>query len=129
MKLTRVEPHELDAKDVSFLAESAAQADEPWKDIVEAIVGGRATLWRIEGRKAHGILLVEIRNGMLYVWHMAGEHLWREYRSIILAVQELVQRNGLKGIQGQSIPTVAKLLKRCGFKSPFSVMEWRNPNG
>ena len=123
--ISRIEAADLDTTDIGFLLQSAAKAEESWANIAKEIAEGRAVVWRILAQHSRGVLLTSVRDGMLFVWHLAGRGLWRNHKSIARGVQEIVKRNGLKGIQGESIPTIAKLLTRQGFTSPRSVVEWR----
>lgn len=125
LHVTKLEPNDLSVNEIAMLLRSVYVGKEDWNTVAKHLADGSAVAWRILGGSTRGVMVTEVVSGALHVWHLAGVDLWRKYKSIIKAVQEIAVRNKLSGITGQSTPTIAKLLARHGFATPRSVVEWR----
>lgn len=127
--ITKLEIQDIEPGELQMLIPSIRAGSEDWSYVTKAIVDGTAAVWRLEQGRAKGILITQVVDDMLWIWHFAGNGLWRHARTLMAELKAMVVNAGLKGIQGQSIPELVETWKALGFTTPRTVVEWRVENG
>jgi hypothetical protein len=125
VEIKRIGGEEITGKEMSLLVDCNREVKEDLETLLDALAFTSAQAWRITSQTGSGIMITRVNDKLLFVWHLAGQGLFRCAKSLLKEVKMLALENGLEGVAAQvSNPTLERFYVKHDFVARHFV-EWR----